>query len=269
MSWVKDVIGTEKAVIGLCHLKALPGDPFYDEEGGMELVYEAALADVRALQEGGIDAIQFTNEFSIPYSMKPVTPTIVASMATVIGRLKEHLTVPFGANCIGDALSSVSLCCATGAKFTRGTFHGAWASNYGLTEGECSQVYQLRNNLRYDELRLVHYVVPESSLDIAGRDPVESLKAHYFLNKPDALGICGLVAGQKGEVGLLNRFKEKYPDAVLFAVTGVNAENASEIMSIADAAFVGTSLKKDGVFENAVDAARVGRLMEAVRKIRD
>ena len=63
--------------------------------------------------------------------------------------------------------------------------------------------------------------------------------------------------------------REKYPDAVLFAVTGVNAENASEIMSIADAAFVGTSLKKDGVFENAVDAARVGRLMEAVRKIRD
>ena len=117
----------------------------------MELVYEAALADVRALQEGGIDAIQFTNEFSIPYSMKPVTPTIVASMATVIGRLKEHFTVPFGANCIGDALSSVSLCCATGAKFTRGTFHGAWASNYGLTEGECSQVYQLRHNLRYDE----------------------------------------------------------------------------------------------------------------------
>ena len=70
-------------------------------------------------------------------------------------------------------------------------------------------------------------------------------------------------------MGLLSRFKEKYPDAVLFAVTGVNAENASEIMSIADAAFVGTSLKKDGVFENAVDAARVGRLMEAVRKIRD
>lgn len=43
MSWVKDIIGTEKAVIGLCHLKALPGDPFYDEEGGMDLVYEAAL----------------------------------------------------------------------------------------------------------------------------------------------------------------------------------------------------------------------------------
>ena len=70
------------------------------------------------------------------------------------------------------------------------------------------------------------------------------------------------------DVNLLNRFKEKYPDAVLFAVTGVNTENVAEIMSVADAAFVGTSLKKDGVFENPVDVNRVKELMEAVKKIR-
>ena len=268
MSWVKDAIGRERALIGLCHFKAFPGDPYYDEIGGMEAVYEAARADVLALQEGGIDAIQFTNEFSLPYSMKTVPPVIVAAMATIIGRLKKDITVPFGANCIGDPISSISLCSAVGAKWTRGTFHGTWATNYGLSEGECSEAYRLRHNLRYDELKLVHYVVPESSLDVAGRDPVESLKAHYFLNKPDALGICGLVAGQKVDVNLLNRFKEKYPDAVLFAVTGVNTENVAEIMSVADAAFVGTSLKKDGVFENPVDVNRVKELMEAVKKIR-
>ena len=27
MSWLKEVIGTEKAVIAMCHLRALPGDP--------------------------------------------------------------------------------------------------------------------------------------------------------------------------------------------------------------------------------------------------
>ncbi|ESH29972.1 hypothetical protein SEED0626_04177, partial [Salmonella enterica subsp. enterica serovar Derby] len=26
MSWLKEVIGTEKAVIAMCHLRALPGD---------------------------------------------------------------------------------------------------------------------------------------------------------------------------------------------------------------------------------------------------
>lgn len=268
MSWVKNVLHTDKAIIGLCHFKALPGDPFYDEEGGMEAVYEAAYKDVMALQEGGIDAIQFTNEFSMPYSMKTVDTTTVASMAALIGRLKEHMTVPFGANCIGDALSSVSLCCATGAKFTRGTFHGAWATNYGLQEGECHQVYRLRHNLHYDQLKLIHYVVPESSSDVGGRDPVESLKAHYFLNKPDAFGVCGLVAGQKVDVNLLSKFKEVYPDTAIFAVTGVNSVNAKEIMSLADAAFVGTALKKDGKFKNPVDVERVKILMKEVKKLR-
>ena len=88
------MLHTDRAIIGLCHFKALPGDPFYDEEGGMEAVYEAAYKDVMALQEGGIDAIQFTNEFSMPYSMKTVDTTTVASMAALIGRLKEHMTVP-------------------------------------------------------------------------------------------------------------------------------------------------------------------------------
>ena len=67
-TWLTDVIGTEKAAIGLVHLKALPGDPLYDAEGGMNKVYEMAVDDIHALQEGGIDALQFSNEFSFPIS---------------------------------------------------------------------------------------------------------------------------------------------------------------------------------------------------------
>ena len=51
-TWLTDVIGTEKAAIGLVHLKALPGDPLYDAEGGMNKVYEMAVDDIHALQEG-------------------------------------------------------------------------------------------------------------------------------------------------------------------------------------------------------------------------
>lgn len=27
MSWLKEVIGTEKAIIAMCHMQAMPGDP--------------------------------------------------------------------------------------------------------------------------------------------------------------------------------------------------------------------------------------------------
>ena len=67
MSWLKDVIGTEKAIIAMCHLLPLPGDPYYDKEKGMAYVMEKAREDFLALQEGGVDAVMFSNEFSLPY----------------------------------------------------------------------------------------------------------------------------------------------------------------------------------------------------------
>ena len=65
MSWIREMFKTEKAIIGLLHLTALPGDPFY--EGSMEKVIRQAREDLDALQEGGVDGVLLTNEFSLPY----------------------------------------------------------------------------------------------------------------------------------------------------------------------------------------------------------
>lgn len=46
-TWLSDIIGTEKAAFGLVHFLALPGDPLYDPEGGLEKIFEAALKDVK------------------------------------------------------------------------------------------------------------------------------------------------------------------------------------------------------------------------------
>ena len=89
-TWLTDVIGTEKAAIGLVHLKALPGDPLYDAEGGMNKVYEMAVDDIHALQEGGIDALQFSNEFSFPYQQNP-SKEIVSAMAFLMGKLQPEI----------------------------------------------------------------------------------------------------------------------------------------------------------------------------------
>jgi predicted TIM-barrel enzyme len=55
----------------------------------------------------------------------------------------------------------------------------------------------------------------------------------------------------------------------VFVNTGVNDRNVDEQLAIADGAVVGTFFKRDGVFENPVDRARVERLMAAVRALRE
>ena len=55
-NWIQDMFGTDKALIGLCHFLALPGDPLYDEDGGMEKVYEAARTDGNVQRNFGENA---------------------------------------------------------------------------------------------------------------------------------------------------------------------------------------------------------------------
>jgi predicted TIM-barrel enzyme len=55
MSWLREVFATEKPVIAMCHLDALPGDPSYDAERGLARVLENAQANLRALQKGGVE----------------------------------------------------------------------------------------------------------------------------------------------------------------------------------------------------------------------
>ena len=67
MSWLKEVIGTEKAIIAMCHMQAMPGDPGYDGQKGMDWVIKNMYDDLIALQNGGVDSVMFSNEFSLPY----------------------------------------------------------------------------------------------------------------------------------------------------------------------------------------------------------
>ena len=118
--WMKEVFGTDKPVIGMMHLMAMPTDPKYDKAGGIQKVIDRARADLHALQDGGIDGILFCNEFSIPY-VTEVRPVTLATMARIIGELKSEIKVPFGVDVAMDPYKVFDLAAATGAAFVRET----------------------------------------------------------------------------------------------------------------------------------------------------
>src|ERR1019366_6832995 len=75
--------GRAKSIIGMAHLKPLPGSPLYDPGGGMQAIIDGAARDLEALQAGGVDAIMFGNEGDRPYLLK-ATPESLAAMAAVV-----------------------------------------------------------------------------------------------------------------------------------------------------------------------------------------
>ena len=266
MSWLKEVIGTEKAIIAMCHLDPLPGDPYFGDST-MEQVVEDARRDLVALQNGGVDAVMFSNEFSLPYLTNVETVT-VAAMARVIGELKSDIRIPFGVNVLWDPEKSLDLGAATGAKFVREIFTGVYASDFGMWNTNVGKTIRHQHAVGASQVKLLFNIVPEAAKYLADRDIASIAKSTVFNNRPDALCVSGLTAGVMTDTQTLKRVKETVPDTVVFANTGVRYENVEQQLAVADGAVVGTTFKIDGVFEKHVDEERVKRFMDKVRAFR-
>ncbi len=266
-NWMRDMFAVEKPVIGMCHLMALPGDPAYDRAAGMSAVVDDARANLNALQAGGVDAIMFSNEFSLPYLTK-VESVTVAAMARIIAELYDEISIPFGVNVLWDPYASLDLAVATGASFVREIFTGVYASDFGLWDTNCGAIVRHQHAIGAADIKLFFNILPEAATYLANRDIVSIARSTVFNTGPDALCISGLTAGQETSAATLRLVKNALPDVPIVANTGVNLTNIAEQLRIADAAIIGTAFKRDGVFENPVDADRVRALMDKVEKLR-
>jgi len=266
-TWVKELFGVEKPVIGMCHMQAMPGDPQYDVEKGMNWVYGQARTDMLALQEGGVDAILFSNEFSLPYLTRAEMIT-VTSMAAVIGELKRDIKIPYGVNVLWDARASIDLAMATGAQFVREIFTGVYASDFGLWNTNAGEVIRHQHAIGADHVRLFFNIVPEAAVYLGGRHIADIARSTVFNNRPDALCVSGLTAGTETSAQTLKLVKDAVPDTPVFANTGVRLDNVAEQLSAADGAIIGTAFKRDGHTWNPIDVNRVKALMNRVRELR-
>jgi len=267
MQWIKETFLTDKPIIAMCHLRALPGDPGYDAGSGMDKVVELARKDLSALQDGGVDAVMFSNEFSLPY-LRKVRPETSAAMGRVIGELKREIRIPFGVNVLWDPYASLDLAAATGALFIREIMSGVYASDFGLWDTNSGEIARHRARLGLNKLKMLYNIVPEAARYLADRGIEEIAKTTVFNNQPDVICVSGIMAGASTDNAILQRVKNAIPNTAVFANTGCNIDSIEASLSIADGAVVGTTFKQDGKFENFVDVRRVKAFMEKVKSLR-
>lgn len=266
MTWLKQTFGVTKPIIAMCHLQALPGDPSYDAQGGMDKVIELARQDLRHLQDGGVDAVMFSNEFSLPYLTTVKTAT-TAAMARIIGELKHEIRIPFGVNVLWDPIASIDLAAATGAVFIREIITGVYASDFGLWNTNVGATVRHKMSLT-PNLRMFYNIVPEAATYLGNRNIIDIAKSTVFNNRPDALCVSGLTAGAETDTQILASVKNAVPDTVVLCNTGCRIENVDRQLAVADGAVVGSTFKIDGKFDNLVDPARVKAFMDKVKSLR-
>lgn len=253
-----------KILIGVVHLKPLPGAPRW--KGSLKEVIDFAVADARAYERGGAHAIFIENFGDVPFTKMHVGPETIAAMTAAGCAIRAAVKLPIGFNVLrNDARAALALCAACDGDFVRINVHtGAMLTDQGLIEGDAFNTIRYRDRIRpkaqiFADVHVKHAVpLGNWSIEDSAHDTVERGLA-------DALIVSGVGTGQAADLQDVERVRCACPQTKLLLGSGVNAANAKDYLRFADGVIVGSSLKRDGKLANPVDAKRVAALVKALR----
>lgn len=263
----QSVFGTGKPVIGMVHFGALPGAPLYEAAAGLKGLIDGTRADLLALQKAGFDAVMFGNENDRPYEFA-VDVASTATMAFVIGQLRNEIKVPFGINVLWDPKSTIALAAATGAQFVREIFTGTYASDMGPWSPDAGAALRYRARLGRGDLAMLYNISAEFADSLDRRSLPDRARSAVFSSVPDAVLVSGQITGEAARMEDLEGVKRVLPDTPVLANTGVKHATIADVLRVADGCIVGSALKVDGHTWNAVDPARADEFMALARAAR-
>ncbi len=254
----------KKLLIGVIHLPALPGAPNYG--GNFGAIIDRAVADTKAYEKGGADALVIENFGDAPFTSKSVAPETIAAMARAGTAVRATTKLPIGYNVLrNDARAAVGLAASCDGSFIRVNIHsGAMITDQGLIEGQAYDTVRARQQLcpGVQILTDVHvkHAVPfgDWTLEDAARDTWER-------GAVSALIVSGVGTGHPASLDDVQTVRRAVHDAPILIGSGFNKDNADTLLPFINGAIVGSSLKRDGKLDNLVDPARVAALRRVMR----
>jgi uncharacterized protein len=252
-----------KELIGVVHLKPLPGAPRFG--GSLAAIIKSAVKDAIAYEAGGADAVFIENFGDVPFTKGAVAPATVAAMAVCGRAVGDVVGIPIGFNVLrNDPQSALGLCVACAGGFIRVNVHsGAMLTDQGMIEGDAFSTLRTRAALGskvgiYADVHVKHAtIIGDQLIEDAAKDTLDRGLA-------DALIVSGSGTGSAAAVSDVQRVRQVCPVARILLGSGVNEKNVAQFSEFADGFIVGSSLKRGGRLDAPVDPRRVERLIKAL-----
>ena len=256
------------ALLGVLHLAALPGAP----RPGPALadIVTRAVADARALRDGGADGLILENFGDAPFTAGRVDAITVAAMTRVTLAVREAVPdLLIGVNVLrNDAVSALSIAAATGASFVRvNVLSGAMVTDQGVITG-CARELILARRLLAPDVSVVADVMVKHAVPLGDLRLEDAARDAWERGGADALIVTGAATGHGVNPDDLDRVRAAIPigprGAPVWIGSGLDPERARAWRGRYDAAIVGTWLHTDGRIDAPLDPARVATLREAM-----
>jgi membrane complex biogenesis BtpA family protein len=259
----------DKSIIGMVHVRALPGTPRNSSK--IDAIIAEAVRESLILTEAGVDAVMIENMHDRPYLNRNVGPEIVASMTAIASEIRRSFQVSLGIQILaGGNKEALAVALASGLDFIRSeSFVFGHLADEGWMNSDAGELLRYRKQIGAEHIKIYTDIKKKHSSHSLTNDIsiAETAKAaEFFLS--DGVIVTGKHTGEKALIEEVKTVKEAVKIPVIIG-SGITAENIAEFWDFADAFIVGSSIKKDGNWENEVDRNRVQELMKIVHQLRE
>ena len=267
---LEELFQVEKPIIGVIHLQALPGAPRYSGRP-MREIYAAAVADAKILAAGGIDGIIIENASDMPFRRpENIGPETVAALTAACLEVRAAVDTPIGITCVANGvIPALAVAKAAGARWVRANqWVNAYVANEGFLNGPAPEAMRYRSAIGASDVRIfadVHVKFGAHAITSDRSISEQATDAEWF--DADVLIASGTRTGSPTEPGEVEAVKSGTALPVIVG-SGLDPDQVPALFAVADGAIVGQWLKRDGVWWNPVDPARVEQLVATVSRLR-
>jgi|TARA_A100001391_G_scaffold205447_1_gene206390 hypothetical protein len=261
---------SSKPIIGVIHLKPLPGAPRYDGEPMREII-AAAVEDAKSLVNGGIDGVMIENASDMPFSRpEDIGYETVAALSAVCQEVGGAIDAPIGITCVANgAIAGLAVAKASGAKWVRvNQWVNAYVANEGFLNGPAAQAMRYRAQIGAKDVSIladVHVKFGAHAITADRSITEQATDAEWF--DADVLIATGTRTGSPTQPDEVIEVRAGTNLPVIVG-SGLSPEQVPSLLDVADGAIVGQWLKHEGLWWNPVDPRRVEQLMSAVERLR-
>ncbi|SDH71048.1 BtpA/SgcQ family protein [Nonomuraea jiangxiensis] len=257
-----------KQIIGMVHLQPLPGTPYY-EEGSLERIRRTAVESALALFEGGADGCLVQTVERVYRVDDESDAARTAAMTLIVHEIVRATGPRFqvGVQLMRNAIrASLAVATVTGAAFVRaGALVGMTLTEHGMVTADPMGVMEYRRRIGAGHVRILADIDSSHFTWYGGGKPTAEVA-----RAARKVGADAVVLGHADEDRtrrLIASVRANVPDVPIILAGHTHHGNAARLLALADGAFVGTCLERDG-WGGSIDVGLVRDYVAIVRGIK-
>lgn len=260
------------AVIGMIHVKPLPGSPL--NSMNIDEIVEEAVEEARIYCDCRVDGVLVENMFDTPYTLRE-TPEVTACMTRICQSVRDTVgpAMPCGVQILASQ-NRAALAVAAASKFNFIRAEGfvfSHVADEGFVNACAGDLLRYRKSLGEFAKNVAifcdikkkhssHAITADVSIGETARN------ADFFL--ADALIVTGSATGEEAALEDIEQVAQSTPTQAIIIGSGVNIDNIKRLGPYCHGVIIGSFFKKGGHWTGPLDRVKINEFMKWTRELR-